>query len=374
MSGIYIHIPFCKRICGYCDFYKCTTVSLLGRYTTALCGELDARNSVLTDRTVRTIYFGGGTPSLLPPSFFKEFIERTSQCFDCSALSEVTVEANPDDLSEEYLARLSDTPVNRLSIGIQSFDDDELRFMNRRHTAQQAVEAVRNAQNAGFHNISIDLMYGLPCSDNARWQRTLDTALTLEVQHISAYHLTFEQRTRFGAMLRRGTLSQVDESVSEQQYDITHRTLTEAGFDHYEISNFALPGYRALHNSAYWNNVQYLGLGAAAHSFDGTHRVWCASDVKRYVEGCDDLYTSETLTDDQRYDEYVMTRLRTAEGIDIHDLEQRFGAYKLQYFRNMAERFTAGGELLDDGSTVRIPPQHFLISDSIICELFADEK
>lgn len=376
MAGIYLHIPFCKKMCGYCDFYKSLKTELCLPYITALHNETDRRAPFLTDRNIRTVYFGGGTPSLIKPALLQGIIDHIRRLFDTAELTEITLEANPDDLDEEYFEQLRKTEINRLSIGIQSFDDRELQFMNRRHTARQAIEAVERAQKYGFDNISIDLIYGLPCSDDSHWQQNLKTALTLGIQHISAYHLTIEERTHFGAMQRSGKLSPVAESTSERQYAMLHTTLTEAGFEHYEISNFALYGFRSRHNSSYWNNTPYLGLGPAAHSYNGTQRVWCAADVGAYIanDSPEKLYTCETLSDDQKYDEYVMTRLRTAEGVDLATLAERFGAYKLQYFTTAAQHFTASGDLIADGKSIRIPPEKFLISDSIICDLFADTK
>lgn len=370
MAGIYIHIPFCKRICGYCDFFKSTSLAAMDDVHAALLREISSEAGFIPDRHIDTVYFGGGTPTVFPPEKLQEIIDRIGTLWDCSRLSEVTLEANPDDLTEEYVKRLRGTDINRLSIGVQSLHDDELRKMNRRHDAAQAVGAVKLAQDAGFGNITIDLIYGLPFSDACRWERTLEEACALGVQHVSAYHLTIEQGTAFGRKALRGEMSSVDEAESERQYAILHGILTREGYEHYEVSNFAREGFRSRHNSGYWTGEHYLGVGPAAHSFDGSLRRWSVGDVDRYLSGAD-IYESERLTDEQMYDEYVMTSLRRAEGVDLQELERRFGAYKLQYFTRAASRYVKSGLLCVSGDRYFISPEKFLLSDMIICDLFA---
>jgi oxygen-independent coproporphyrinogen-3 oxidase len=313
------------------------------------------RRSFLPGGRLDTIYIGGGTPSLLSAEQLQGLLDHAATLWDCSGLLEVTLEANPEDLTDDYLARLSTTGFDRLSIGVQSFDDGLLRLMNRRHDAGRARAAVRAAQKAGFDNISIDLIYGVPGMTDAQWELTLDEAIALGVQHISAYHLTIEPDTAFG----RQRLAGVSEEVSERQYETLRRKLGEAGFEHYEISNFALPGRRAVHNSAYWSGEPYLGVGPSAHSFDGDRRrEWVVADLKKYLEA--PSYEGETLSGRERRNERIMTALRTADGLTMSELSEN----------NTAVRFLAEGLLVKRGGRVAIPPEKFLLSDHIIAALF----
>ena len=274
MAGLYFHIPFCKRVCAYCDFYKSADLRRMDDLLAAMHRELDERRGYPGGEAVTTRYFGGGTPSLCTPEAIRGLLDHAARLFDCSGAEETTLEANPDDLTAEYLDGLLEAGIDRLSIGVQSFDDDCLKLMNRRHTAAQAAEAVRAAQRAGFGNLTVDLIFGVPGFGGDTLRRSLDAALSLGVQHISAYHLTVEPDTAFGRRAARGEFRAVDEQISETEFLTVHHTLTEAGFEHYEVSNFALPGFRARHNAAYWHGAKYLGIGPAAHSFDGEERHW----------------------------------------------------------------------------------------------------
>jgi oxygen-independent coproporphyrinogen-3 oxidase len=361
MAGLYIHIPFCGSRCGYCDFYSTPIPGSIPNYLVALEREMAARRRFLPEGRLDTIYIGGGTPSLLSPVQLGGILEAASGLWDCSGLREATLEANPEDLSHDYLADLYTTPLNRLSMGIQSFDDDILRMMNRRHDAGGARRAVRAAQRNGFDNISIDLIFGVPGMSTALWEATLDEAIDLGVQHISAYHLTIEPGTPFA---RRG-LRPIPEADSERQYEILRRRLADAGFDHYEISNFALPGRRAIHNGAYWSGAAYLGLGPSAHSFDGARRrEWVLPDVAKYISdaGTDAIYGGETLTDSDIRNERIMTGLRTSEGILREDV--RAG--------RALEEFLRRGLLVERDGRVAIPPEKWLLADHIIGRLFED--
>ena len=350
MSGIYIHIPFCKSRCAYCDFFSTTLLSRREAYVDALCKEAKRRLSTLP--SISTIYFGGGTPSLLSP----DQIARILQTIDAQQAIEVTLEANPGNLTPDYLRAVREAGVNRLSIGIQSFDDEVLRLIGRRHTAAEAKAAVKAAQAAGFDNISIDLIYGIPStiispnykqdgaapdciginfqphlhvpsplnSQLSAWQEQIRQALQLGVQHISTYCLSYEEGTRMTRMLEQGEINEVDEDTENAMYDLLVSQLKEAGFEHYEVSNFALPGYRSQHNSNYWNRTPYMGLGAGAHSYDGVHtRSWNPDNLEEYIramERGEDAATYETLTDTDLYNERIMLGLRTAEGIAINEL------------------------------------------------------
>ena len=277
-------------------------------------------------------------------------------------------EANPDDLTPEYLAALRRAGVDRLSIGIQSFDDACLRLMNRRHDAAQAVQSVRSAQREGYENITVDLIFGVPGFGGDSLRRTLDTALGLNVQHISAYHLTIEPGTAFGRRAARGEFAPVDESVSEEEYALVHETLTGAGFEHYEVSNYARPGFRARHNASYWHGEKYLGIGPAAHSFDGGERHWNVDSVEGYLAGA--AAEAETLTDRDRFNEYVMTRLRTAEGIGLAEAEALFGPERTARMRHDAEPWIRAGTLVVSGGQMAVPAARMLVSDAVIEALF----
>lgn len=372
MAGVYIHIPFCKSKCHYCDFYSSTALERKEAVLAAIAGELRQRASFLGSETVRTVYFGGGTPSLCTPSELGGLLAIVRERFD-TRLEEITAEANPDDLTDDYLAALRNEGIGRLSIGIQSFDDRDLRFMHRRHDAATAIGSVERARKAGFDNLTIDLIYGIPGSTPERWARNLRQAVALDVPHLSAYHLTIEEGTVFGRRASRGEFTEIPAERSREEYDLLEETLAAAGYEHYEISNFARPGFRAVHNSNYWNGTPYLGVGPAAHSFDGgRRRQWNTAHIGRYLEEVpgNRHCRTETLTETMRYNEFVMTALRTAEGVDTERLEERFGARKLQYFITQAKKHLARNTIVRNKSVYYIPSEHFLISDGIIADLF----
>ena len=322
--GIYIHIPFCVKKCDYCDFYShAPRAGEQERYQRALLRQIRQDSPMAAGRTVDTIYFGGGTPSLLSPAQ----IARILQTINATQAIEVTLEANPGDLTPDYLRAIREAGVNRLSIGIQSFDDEVLRLIGRRHTAAEAKAAVKAAQAAGFDNISIDLIYGIPSTLNSplfAWQDQIRQALQLGVQHISTYCLSYEEGTRMTRMLEQGEITEVDEDTENAMYDLLVSQLKEAGFEHYEVSSFALPSYRSQHNSSYWNRTPYIGLGAGAHSYDGARtRSWNPDNLEEYIramERGEDAATYETLTDTDLYNERIMLGLRTAEGIALSEL------------------------------------------------------
>ena len=368
MAGLYFHIPFCKRICAYCDFYKSARLEQMDGVTAAMHRELDERQDYLRGEAVTTRYFGGGTPSLYAPAALKGLLDHAALLFDCSGTTETTLEANPDDLTPDYLRRRARTRVDRLSIGVQSFDDGELRLMNRRHTADAARKAVRQAQEAGFGNVTVDLIFGVPGFGAATLARNLRETVALGVQHVSAYHLTVEPDTAFGRRAARGEFRAVDEEVSEEEFLTVHDTLTAAGFEHYEVSNYALPGFRARHNASYWHGTKYLGIGPAAHSFDGEERHWNASSVEKYIAGAP--AGKEVLTLRDRFNEYVMTALRTVEGIDLEEAAARFGAKRLARMQEEAAPFLRSGTLRIVRGRMALPPEKFLISDAVIGALF----
>ena len=370
MATLYFHIPFCKRICSYCDFYKVGALALLPDVVEGMHRELDKRSGYTSERRLTSIYFGGGTPSLLQPSEIERFIVHTRELFDCSMVEEITIEVNPDDLTEEYVAALAKTSVNRVSLGIQSFDDGALQLMNRRHTATEAVEAVERLKRVGIGNISIDIIFGIAGYGGESLRHTLQEAIKLDVGHISAYHLTIEERTHLGVMTRKGEYTPIDDEVSEMEYRMVHDALTAAGYEHYEVSNYARKGCRARHNSAYWQGVEYLGIGPGAHSFAGDNRTWCTSSAKEYAEGVV-LYESEELTELDHLNEYVMTSLRRIEGIDFGYIAQRFGAEHAERIRAAAAPWIASAVVRCEGERAAIATEQFLISDAVIESFFA---
>jgi oxygen-independent coproporphyrinogen-3 oxidase len=368
MAGLYIHIPFCGSKCAYCDFYSVAARARMTEFIDALRQEMVARADFLPERRLDTVYVGGGTPSLLSPGQLQGLLDHAATIWDCSAVREITLEANPEDLTDEYIAGLAGSDFNRLSIGVQSFDEGLLRFMNRRHGVARAREVVGAAQKAGFGNITIDLIFGIPGMTPAQWEHTLDEAVGLGVQHISAYHLTIEPGTAFGRMVRGGGLKPVQEAESERQFETLRRRLGEVGFEHYEISNFALPGFRAVHNRAYWSGGPYLGVGPSAHSYDGARRrEWVTADLEKYLAAAANgefgtIYDGETLTDADLFNERVMTSLRCAEGMVDAEITNRA----------IVEKFVAEGLLVAQGGRIAIPPEKFLLSDYIISALFRE--
>ena len=383
MAGIYIHIPFCKSRCRYCDFFSTTQLERREDYAHAIIAEFIDRQHLLTE-PVRTIYFGGGTPSQMPVASLRMILEclvNGAKRLQFSGRShgelqdasdhhhspdeigdiELTLEANPGDITPEKARAWREMGFNRLSIGIQSFDDDLLHFIGRRHTAQEALQAVATAQAAGFDNISIDLMYALPSQTMEQWQKDVQLALHLGIQHISTYGLIYEDGTALTKLLMDNRLQPVDENLEMRMYDYLVEQLTANGFSHYEVSNFALPGRHSRHNSSYWNDTPYLGLGAAAHSYDGQHRQWNIADLDEYIRQALAHQLSpeiEHLTDEDRHTERVMLSLRTNQGVAKADINM-----------HKAEPYIEQGLLEDKGERVAATTQGFHILNRIIEDL-----
>ena len=370
MSGIYIHIPFCKSRCIYCGFYSTTQLAREEEYVDAVCHELDQTDWKY--RNIRTIYFGGGTPSQMPVSSLESILSVIYGMYEVAEDAEITLEGNPDDMTPKYLRGLSSIGVNRLSMGVQSFDDARLAFLHRRHSAEQAVRAVEEAKAVGFRNISIDLMFGFPGQTLDDWKRDVDKALTLDVQHLSAYSLMYEEGTALCKMLEDGKICEVSDELSLSMYEYLMDALHDAGFEHYEISNFAKPGYRSRHNSSYWQGIPYLGLGAGAHSYDGVKRWYNPDSLSEYIEGVSngkDVREYETLTEDERYDEYVMTGLRTCDGVDLEELERQFGIESRDYCLRNANTHIDGGRLVIDAGSLRLTRQGLFVSNDVMSDL-----
>lgn len=371
MAGIYLHIPFCKTRCTYCDFYMGTNESHIDAFVEALCVEASVRREE-SKEPISTIYFGGGTPSRLQRHHFEQIFETLYQHYAIEPDAEITVEANPDDLTEEYATMLAALPFNRLSIGIQSFDDKELQFLSRRHTAQEAIDAVKRCQQHGFKNISIDLIYGLPDQTIAIWQRNLEQALALDIQHISSYHLIYEERTRMHRLLQAGRITPVKEETSTRMFAMLIDRLTAAGFIHYEISAFGKEGLFSRHNSSYWKDVAYIGLGPSAHSYDGESRSWNVRSILRYNKGAENGHFEremELLSREERYNEFILTGLRTMWGINLQELEKRFGKVFLDHCMRNVEPYLKRELVRQESDSLILTREGIFISDGIMSDL-----
>lgn len=372
MAGIYIHIPFCKSKCTYCDFFSKTDLSQLEHLTQAMVMEIGQRKEYLKE-AVDSIYFGGGTPSVLPIAALETIFTRLRETFTVRPDAEITLEANPDDLSPRYLDDLRAVGINRLSIGIQSFDNLELKAIRRRHSGSDALQAVAWAQAARFDNISIDLIFGLPGQSVASWAKQLATALSLDVQHLSCYGLMYEEGTPLWRQMWQGRVTPTDDDTATAMYRLLVETCAAKGYEQYEISNFARPGFRSLHNSAYWKQIPYLGIGPAAHSYDGDSRQWNIASVTQYIRrvnaGGELYFERELLSPQDKYNDFVMTALRTIEGIDLKRLELLFGKSGVEYCVNAARPFIEHGKLRIDGRFLHLTPDGVMISDMIIVDL-----
>lgn len=372
MAGIYIHIPFCKTRCIYCDFYSTTRSELKERYIQALCRELEMRANYLQGEPIETIYFGGGTPSQLSAEDFKHVFATIEQTFGRQHCREITLEANPDDLTPEYLQTLASLPFNRISMGIQTFNDATLKLLKRRHNASQAIRAVENCRRAGFRNMSIDLIYGLPGETAERWEYDLQQAISLNVEHISAYHLIYEEETPLYKMLKQQLVDEVDEDSSVNFFSLLIGRLTAAGYEHYEISNFARPGKYSQHNTSYWQGVKYLGCGPSAHSFDGNTREWNTPSIDDYIEGINRgkrPFENEQRDIPTRYNEFVITSLRTVWGIPLERLKQEFGEELYNYCLRMADEHLSSHKLEQRNAALCLTREGIFVSDGIMSDL-----
>lgn len=376
MAGLYIHIPFCKQLCYYCDFYFSVSLQRKDEMLKALIKEIEikAKENNPAYNEIVTIYIGGGTPTIYNPQELRQLVDAIKTNFSAENIIEFTVEANPDDLTATYLEGLQQIGVNRLSIGIQSFIDRDLKWMNRRHTARQAIESVRLAQQVGFNNITVDLIYGIPAMTIDEWKHNLKTAISLNIQHISAYHLTIEEKTVFGKRLQKKQLQEIDEEQSEQQFLLLTELTANAGFEHYEISNFAKDGKYGMHNSSYWKQQPYIGVGPSAHSYDGEYRRWNISNNTHYVEKVNAslvFYEQEELDLPTKYNEYILTSLRTSWGINLDYLKHKFGHHFYNHFMATSQKFFNSETLLKRGENVKISSAHLLTTDAIITALLA---
>lgn len=376
MSGLYIHIPFCASRCIYCAFYSTTRHELKDRYVDALCREMAMRRNDGESPHPRTLYIGGGTPSQLSALQIHRILDNADSVFGLSGIEEATIECNPDDINGEFLSGIRDTAINRISIGIQSLDDGILELIHRRHTAAEALYAIELCKSAGFSNISADLIYGLPGQTCDSFQRDLQTLADLGTPHISAYCLSYEEGTPLHRMLADGRIHQAPDDVCADMYTILCNTLKDNGYWHYEISNFCRPGYRSQHNSSYWNRTEYIGLGAAAHSFDGIIRRWNISDIDKYITGIlsgNPSFGQERLTDSDRYNETLMLSLRTSDGLSINDIQHDFGKDAVgRLLSSAAEWIESGDLILSDDGRMRLTESGLFRSDGIVSSMFID--
>lgn len=372
MSGIYIHIPFCKQACHYCDFHFSTSMKKKAEMVTALAKEMKMRKTEFDDEVIETIYFGGGTPSLLTIEDLRFLIDEVYSNYNVVANPEITIEANPDDLSKERIVELSKIRINRLSIGIQSFFEDDLKMMNRAHNSEEAKECLKIATQY-FDNISIDLIYGISGMSNEKWLQNIEMALSYNVPHISSYALTVEPKTALHSFIQKGIISQPEDEVAQEHFHILVDKLTENGFIHYELSNFGRENYFSKNNSSYWLGKKYIGIGPSAHSYDGEKRGWNVSNNALYIKSISDNKVPieiETLTKTDRYNEYIMTGLRTIWGISLDRIAAEFGESYLNYLNQQAAKYIEDKLLCVNENILRTTKNGKFLSDGIASDLF----
>ena len=374
MAGIYVHVPFCKVKCHYCDFHFSTNLSRKSKLVDAIVLEIQQKSSILNNEIIKTIYFGGGTPSLLSEYELKAILSSIESSYHVSENAEITLESNPDDLTNEKLVELKQAGINRLSIGVQSFEQKNLEYMNRAHNSKEARSSIELAKENGFENITIDLIYGLPSTSLDDWKKEIETFLSLGVPHLSAYCLTIEPQTYFGHLSKTNQLTLPTDEVSLSQFKYLIDTLSSNDFEHYEISNFAQPNYISQHNSAYWKNELYLGIGPSAHSYFENTRSWNVSNNAQYIKAIEngtDCSTSETLSINDRFNEYILTRLRTKWGLEEKDLKSISTVLWGRIQPELSHQITAGNIVKND-SVYTITEKGKFLCDNISANLFVD--
>jgi oxygen-independent coproporphyrinogen-3 oxidase len=378
MAGIYIHIPFCRQACHYCNFHFSTSLQLKNDFVQALLKEMELQKNYLAGprAPVETVYFGGGTPSLLTIDELMAIRDSWQQHFVIATDAEFTLEANPDDITAEKLQLWKAAGINRLSIGVQSFFEADLRWMNRAHSATQAVDCIKRAQDAGFHNLTIDLIYGTPTLPDANWEQNVRQAIDLGIPHLSCYALTVEPGTALNAFIQKNKMSDVNTEDQARQFLLLMDWLQQAGYEHYEISNFALPGKRSRHNSSYWQGAGYLGLGPSAHSFNGHSRQWNVANNALYIKSLREgivPFEKEELTQTQRLNEYIMTSLRTIEGLDLDYVRRVFGEEPAARVQELSQPVIEMGRVQWQQSRLVLTREGKLFADGIAAELFFEE-
>lgn len=372
MAGIYLHIPFCKQACAYCNFHFTTSLRYKDDLVKGLCKEIEQEKDYLNSVAVETIYFGGGTPSLLELSDIELLISDLFKHFPVSNNAEITLEANPDDITKEKLRGWKSLGINRLSIGVQSFFEEELRWMNRAHNSQLAVESLRLATDQ-FDNITMDLIYGSPLLTDEMWKYNVDTAVGLNIPHLSCYALTVEEKTPLHKQINLGQKKEVENDKQAHQFLLLMQWLQEKGYEHYEVSNFAKPGFRSRHNSSYWKGLPYLGLGPSAHSYNGVERRWNIANNNAYIQSVNEgraKRETELLTEVQKLNEYIMISLRTAEGIDLERIEKDWGKDERKRLERKVMKFYNNGFVKLDSTCIQLTDEGMLRADGIASELF----
>jgi oxygen-independent coproporphyrinogen-3 oxidase len=375
MAGIYIHIPFCRKKCHYCDFYRTTALLQTHGYLEALLREIKERADYLNDEPVGTIYFGGGTPSVLSPGELNLILERLDSHFPIDKDVEITLEANPDDLSVSYLSQLKEGGINRISIGIQSLTDRDLKLMNRRHSAAGAIQSVEDAFRAGFSDISIDLIFGIPGQTRKEWRETLNLSVQFPVNHISAYHLTYHEGTQFKKWLKTGKIKELPEEESITLFEELFSVTSEAGFEQYEISNFAKNQAYSKHNTGYWQGKKYLGLGPSAHSFNGTSRQWNISVLESYISGMlsgNPVFSTEILTEKDKLNDYIITGIRTKWGVSTDYIREIYGDYWADQVIRTAQVYEERTLVKINEGVITLTHGGILLSDQITGALLVD--
>jgi oxygen-independent coproporphyrinogen-3 oxidase len=373
MAGIYIHIPFCKQACHYCDFHFSTTLHNKSDLIKALIREIELRKKYLQGPKIETIYFGGGTPSILSESELDQIFESVYSSYEVNNDAEITLEANPDDLTLHKIKELKKSPFNRLSIGVQSFYDEDLKWMNRAHNQSQSERAIKESQDCGFENITVDLIYGLPNLTDNNWEQNLNKAFAMDVQHISAYCLTIEPRTALADFVKKGKVSNADEEKNANQFLIMTSLMRENDFLQYEISNFCKNEMYSKHNSNYWKGEHYIGIGPSAHSFDGSSRQWNVKNNNRYIKSANENKIDadiEQLTDKQKYNEYILTSLRTIWGVDTERVNEKFGATIHSHFLHELSRYKDSDYIVKKENNITLTDSGKLIADKIASDLF----
>ena len=368
MAGIYIHIPFCKQACYYCNFHFSTSLRYKNELITALLKEIEIQNNYLDKETVQTIYFGGGTPSLLSIEELGLLIKTIKENFLIGSNAEITIEVNPDDINEEKLIGWKNAGIDRLSVGVQSFFDEDLKWMNRAHTAEQAINSLRMAVTH-FQNITIDLIYGFPLLTNEKWKQNVDSIIALGIPHLSCYALTVEQKTFLYKLIKNHQTSDIDPDKQAEQLLLLIQWLEDAGYEHYEISNFAKPNFRSRHNSSYWQGKKYLGIGPSAHSFNGKTRQWNISENNSYIDSINNRivpFEKEELSPAQRLNEYIMTSLRTIEGLDLRKTDEAT-SHKLQA---ASKKYIESGLMRSENGHLILTKEGKLLADGIAAALF----
>jgi oxygen-independent coproporphyrinogen-3 oxidase len=377
MSGVYFHIPFCKQLCHYCAFHKSISLQATNEMLHCFKKELELRKDYLNEKTLSTIYFGGGTPSVYQPEQIEMLIQELSKYWNIAPDAEITLEANPDDLTKDYLTSLSKSSVNRLSVGIQSFHDEDLILMNRRHTGKEAFETIKRAQDFGFNNISVDQIYGVPGLTMEKWQKNLHMVYELDIQHISSYHLMYDPGTIFARKLEKGQLIEMGEEESFEQFKYLIDSARANGFTHYEISNFCKDGYISRHNSSYWKQKQYLGIGPSAHSYNLQEREWNLAHNYKYMKAVKEggsFSEKEELNFYDNFNDLILTSLRTYWGLDLKIVQEQFGEDLYQHCVQKAKKYIESKHIRQENDSLILSDDGVFISNDIMSDFFFVEE